>query len=124
MTRLTQKTSQRFLELSLLCAILMAKLIQAPEAAGNRDCGVSLTCNGLRRVNWNVYDDDFEFVFGEGRVCRVHSVMAEFLSPKIANIRKCDPFCYVYTFKNSELFDVFDSLVLSLRSGQSLHIEK
>ena len=125
MTRLTQKKSQRFLELSLLCAILMAKLIQAPEAAGNRDCGVSLTCNGLRRVNWNVYDDDFEFVFGEDRVCRVHSVMAEFLSPKIARLRMNDPLCYFYRFPCDSLkvFTAFEGLVSNLKSGSPFQVD-
>ena len=85
---------------------------------------LTLTCKGMSFVNWDCSDADFEFVVGDDKVCRVHSVLAEFLSPKVARIRKCDPLCYVYTFKDSELFDVFDSLVLSLRSGESFRVEK
>ena len=83
-----------------------------------------LTCKGMSSVNWDCSDSEFEFVFGEDRVCRVHSVMAEFLSPKVARLRKCDPLSGFYTIKDSELFDVFESLVLSLRSGDALQVEE
>ena len=83
-----------------------------------------LTCKGMSSVNWNSSDSDFEFVFGEDRVYSVHSVMAEFLSPKVAHIRKGDPFCNFYTLKDSEMFNAFESLVFSLRSGEPLRIEQ
>ena len=85
---------------------------------------LTLTCKGLSCVNWNCGDDDFQFVAGDDKVLRVHSVLAEFLSPKIAQIRKCDPFCYVYTFKNSDLFDAFESLVPRLVSEGSVSVER
>ena len=85
---------------------------------------LTLTCKGMSSVNWDCSDADFEFLFGEDKVCRVHSVLAEFLSPKVARLRKCDPLCNVYTFKDSELFSVFERLVLSLRSGEALRVEK
>ena len=50
--------------------------------------------------------------------------MAEFLSPRVAHLRRCDISFDVYTFKDSEVFDVFESLVSSLRSGTALRVEK
>ena len=85
---------------------------------------LTLTCKGMSSVNWDSAGSDFEFACGEDKVCTVHSVLAEFLSPKIARIRKCDPFYSVYTFKDSEMFSVFQSLVLSLRSGETLQMGK
>ena len=83
---------------------------------------LTLSWKGMSSVNWDCSDSDFEFVFGEDRVCRVHSVLAEFLSPKVARVRKCDPFYSFYTFKDSALFSAFESLVLSLRAGEALQV--
>ena len=85
---------------------------------------VSLTCKGLHFVNWDRCDDCFEFVGGD-KVCCVPSVLAEFLSPKISRIRKCDPFYNVYTFKNdcSEFISALECLVSSLRSGEDFQVE-
>ena len=85
---------------------------------------LTLTHNGVGSVNWNAMSSDFEVVFGEDRVCCIDSVLVEFLSPKIARLRRCDISFDVYTFKDSEMFDVFESLVLSLRSGEALRVEK
>ena len=53
---------------------------------------LSLSCKGLSSVNWDCGDADFEFlVAGDDKARRVHSVLAEFLSPKVARLRKCDP---------------------------------
>ena len=80
----------------------------------------------MRFVNWDYSEDDFEFVFREGKVCRVHSIFAEFLSPNVARARRSDVSVNVYTFKSdsSELFDVFETLVLRLVSGQSFCVDK
>ena len=85
---------------------------------------LTLTCKGMSFVNWNNSDSDFEFVFGEDKVCCIHSVLAELLSPKVAMVRKGDPHCTFYAFKDSELFNVLESLVSSLRSGAALRVEK
>ena len=85
---------------------------------------LTLSCKGLSCVNWDCGDPDFDFVVGDDKVCRVHSVLAEFLCPKVARLRRCDISFDVYTFKDSELFDVFESLVSSLRSGESYRVEK
>lgn len=83
-----------------------------------------LTSKGLSCVNWDCGDADFEFVVGDDKRCRVHSVLAEFLSPKVAGLRKCDPFYCVYMLKNSELFGALESLCSSLRSGQTFKVEQ
>ena len=83
---------------------------------------LTLTCKGMSSVNWDCSDPDFEFVFGN-RVCRVHSVLAEFLSPKVARARRSDPLCLFYTLKDSEMFSVLESLVSSLRSGEALRVD-
>ena len=83
-----------------------------------------LTSKGLSCVNWGCGDADFEFVVGDDKRCRVHSVLAEFLSPKVAGLRKCDPFYCVYMLKNSELFGTLESLCSSLRSGQTFKVEQ
>ena len=86
---------------------------------------LNLTWKGLSFVNWDCGEDDFKFAFGDNQDCRVHSVLAEFISPKIAKIRKCDPLWNVYTFDNDscELFDVLDYLFSNLRSGHPLHVD-
>ena len=83
-----------------------------------------LTCHGMISVNWDCSNSDVSFVFGENKVCQVHSILAEFLSPKVARLRRCDISFDVYTFQDSQMFDVFESLVLSLRSGEALQVEK
>ena len=46
---------------------------------------LTLGCTGLRCVNWDCGDSDFEFVVGGDKV---HSVLAEFLSRKVARLRR------------------------------------
>ena len=91
---------------------------------GTRD--IALTWSGFNSVNWDRCDDEFEFVFGDDKkVCRVHSILAEFLSPKVARDRKCDGCCGFYKIKSSssDLFDLFEDLVSSLRSGRAFRVE-
>ena len=83
-----------------------------------------LTHQGMSSVNLGYGDSDFEFVVGDDKVCRVHSILAEFLSPKIARVRKCDPLCSFYTFRDSAMFDVFENFLSSLRSGEAVRVEK
>lgn len=97
------------------------KSIIDTHAKGLEPGDLTLTCTALRFVNWDSGDADFVFLAGADKVCRVHTVLAEFLSPKVANIRRCDPFCYCYKFNNFELLDVSESLVSSLRTGV-LHV--
>ena len=84
----------------------------------------TLTHKGISSVNWDYSNSDFEFIFGEDKVCRVWSVLAEFLSPKVARLRRCDISFCAYQFTDSEMFNVFDSLVASLRSGEAIRVEK
>ena len=85
---------------------------------------LTLTCKGMSVVNWDCSDPDFEFIFGEDRVCHIHSVLAEFLSPKVARLRRCDPLCSFYAFKDSEMFNVLEHLVAILRSGDTVRVEQ
>ena len=85
---------------------------------------LALTSKGMSSVNFDSSNSDFEFVFGEDRVCRVDSVLAEFLSPKVARLRRCDISFHVYRFKYAEVFDVFESLVSSLRHGDAIRVEQ
>ena len=59
-----------------------------------------------------------------GTKCVALTILAEFLSPKVAYLRSCDIRFEVYAFQDSELFDVFESLVSSLRSTAALRVEK
>ena len=85
---------------------------------------VSFTCHGLGLVNWSCSEPDFDFVIGD--VFPVHAVLAEFLSAKIARIRRCDPLCYSYTFKNvdPDLLSALQSLVTSLQTGNPFHVNQ
>ena len=98
---------------------------QLPRTRENdfKPTSVSLTCKGMMHVNWDLNDSEFEFVFGN-KVCCIPYVLSEYLSPKVARIRRCDPLCYSYTFQDSEVFDALESLVSNLRSGQALRVEK
>ena len=82
-----------------------------------------LTSKGLHFVNWDRSDEDFKFLFGS-EVCGVHSLLAEFLSPKVADLRKMDPFCDIYTISDacSDCIDSFNNLVSSLLGGQAVRV--
>lgn len=87
---------------------------------------VTLTCKGVAFVNWDCTDDEFEFVFGANRVCCVHSVLAEFLSPKIARMRRSDPCCSVYAFTPAcpYVLRSFERLISSLRQDGTLQVNR
>ena len=106
--------------------IFMKSNFDAVTAKALESMDLQLSCQGLSCVNWDCGDSDFEFVVVgcDAKVCRVHCVLAEFLSPKVARLRRCDISFDVYTFKDSELFDVFEGLVSSLRSGESFRVEQ
>ena len=101
----------------------MEAIIATLESKCSEGKDLKLSCAGLSSVNWDRGDDEFEFVFGDNKFCRVHSVLAEFLSPKVSRLRKSDALCGFYTFKN-ECHEVFESLVSSLRTGQPFRVEK
>ena len=104
----------------------MKTLIKTMDGKAFESKELVLTSKGLSFVNWDCPDDDIDLVFGSDNSCRVHSVLAEFLSPKIARIRRNDPLLNVYTFKNdsSELFGALESLISSLRSGGTFRVDK
>ena len=87
---------------------------------------LALSCTGFGSVNWDSVDDEFEFVFSDDRVCRTHSVLAEFISPKVSRLRKVDPCGSFYIFRSdcAQLFEVFEVLVSSLRNGSAFRVDK
>ena len=84
---------------------------------------VMLTCHGLGSVNLENIDDSFDFICAD-RICRVHSILAEFVGPRIARLRRADASYSSYKFPSdcSYLFDVLESLVSCLRAGHSIHV--
>ena len=102
----------------------MKATFDAVKAKAFEPSELTFSCKGLSCVNLDCGDAYVEFVVGDGKVCRVHSVLAEFLSPKVARLRRCDISFDVYRFKDSELFKVFKSLVSSLRAGESFRVKK
>ena len=99
-----------------LYEVLSAKVLEPQE--------LTLTCKGMGSVNLDCSDSDFEFVLGDDRVSRLPYDLAEFVYPKVARLRRCDISFDVYRFKESELFNAFESLVSSLLSGDALRVTK
>lgn len=92
---------------------------------GFRPRDVILTCGGFSSINWDCDADAFEFVFSDEKSFRVHSVLAQFLSPAVARHRRCDPSFTRYIFEKSsaDLADTFESLLSRMRAGQSLKVD-
>ena len=76
-------------------------------------------------MNWSLPDDDFQFASRDDRVCRLLSVLAEFVSPEVARIRMSNPICDVYTFVNdsSNVFTALEGLVSPLQSGSDFRVD-
>ena len=81
---------------------------------------------GFGGMNWKLGDDStFSFICSDN-VCVVHPFFAEFLSPRIARIRRCDLCCESYTFQpsQSDLFTALTNIVSILRTGNTIHVDK
>ena len=101
----------------------METLVDTLSRKGFEARDLVLTWSGLGSVNWDRCDDEFEFVFGgDNKVCRVHSILAEFLCPKVALTRKSDGCCSVYNLKSS-CSDLFEAILSSLRAGRAFRVE-
>lgn len=101
-------------------------LIQNVAASAPISGEIKLSCQGLSSANWKCSDDSFEVVFGDSKVSRVHSILAEFLSPKISRVRKCDPCVDSFTITSEcpeELSDAFEVIVSSLGAGRPIQVE-
>ena len=87
---------------------------------------LDIAYTGFRTINWGQISADFEFKFGDGKVCRVQSFLAEALSPKIAKMRKTDAGADTYVFKDvsSGVYEAFESLVSQVRHGMPLKVEE
>ena len=126
-TRRDRDSSERLLALAnrKVSFFQMERIIETLDSQGLEANELKLSCVGLSSVNWDRGDDEFKFVFGD-KVCRVHSVLAEFLSPKVSRLRKSDALCSFYTFKSNfhGFFDTFESFVSSLCTGKSFRVDK
>ena len=104
----------------------MDVLLKSASSAFATPHALDPSSRGFSSVNWDRCDEDFEFVFGDGKVCRVHSVLAEFLSPKVGNMRKSDPCCTFYTFSsaNSKNYHTFEAFVSNVSKGVLVEVNK
>lgn len=85
---------------------------------------LTLTAMGLKNVKWESSDESFEFVFSNHHICSVHSVLAEFISPKVSRIRAGNStcFCYEFTEQCSALFQTFNAFISTLLEGRPLQV--
>lgn len=86
---------------------------------------IRFTHFGFGGLNWNYSDDSsFSFICSDN-VCVVHPMFAEFLSPKIAQMRRSDSCCESYTFQGSQsdLFTALTNIVSILRTGNTVHVD-
>ena len=83
---------------------------------------LTMTWSGFASVNLDMSDPEFEFVFENQRLFRVHSVLAEFLSPKVAQLRRSDVTFCRYIFNASDCYDVFETLVKALSRGTAFEV--
>ena len=87
---------------------------------------IKLTFSGFASVNWSSTDTHFDFVFGEERVCRVHPILAEFISPKVSLQRRSDACTSRYVFKDVSSGDceAFESVISDVRSGRPIDVDE
>ena len=104
----------------------MCTVVDALDTLRLQPGKLKLTCLGFASVNWASTDNNFEFVFGNNQVCRVHPILAEFISPKISRLRRSDACTtrYVFQDKSGCVYKALDSIFLHLRQGTELEIEE
>ena len=104
----------------------MSNSLPALTVDSLRSSSLLLTCAGFSHVDWRNAGTDFEFVCGNHGAVRVHPVLAELLSPKVARIRRGDAGAAQYVFRDDSpcVFDAFAALVERLQRGQRLHVDK
>ena len=104
----------------------MSNSLPALTVDSLRSSSLLLTCAGFSHVDWRNAGTDFEFVCGNHGAVRVHPVLAELLSPKVARIRRGDAGAARYVFRDDSpcVFDAFAALVERLQRGQRLHVDK
>ena len=104
----------------------MKQVVQALEGDKKYPVELDIAYTGFRTINWEQISADFEFTFGDRKVCRVQSFLAEALSPKIARMRKADASTDRYVFKDvsSGVYEAFESLVSQVRHGMPLQVEE
>lgn len=88
---------------------------------------ITLSCTGLSLVNWDIEERNFEFIFGDSYACRVHKLLAEFLSPKVARMRKQDndlSELTLTTASSMECYIAFEVLVSNICRGKAISVDK
>ena len=103
----------------------MVDHLAAVAVNGFQPTDLALTCSGLRLVNWSCDGADFTLVFGNSRECRVHPVLADFLSPRIARLRRSDASTDQYIFEDRSecAYHAFTELLSHVVEGRTLHVE-
>ena len=86
--------------------------------------GIKLSWSGLACVNWGGHDSSlFRFTDGHREIV-MDTTMAEFLSPKVANLRRTDACVTTCKFTNTRVADSFELLYRSCLHGQPLYVGK
>ena len=102
----------------------MVDLLAEVAVNGFRPADLALTCLGLRFVNWNCDGAEFKIVFGKSQECRVHPVLADFLSPKISRLRRSDASTDQFIFEDRSdcAYHAFTELLSHVVEGRTLHV--
>lgn len=101
-------------------------LTHVDESVTSKD--LFLSCSGLASLNFEPGEPDFEIVFGESNVTRVHAAIAEFLSPRISRLRKIDRSTSRYVVNRKEAASVkcqkaFEALLETVLTAQAIHVD-
>lgn len=80
---------------------------------------VSLSTKGLLNVRWELLPKDFEFVVG-AKSYSCPCIIAEFLSPKVSQMRLLDPTATKYVVRTKDPKNLFPSLI-EMAKGQKVN---
>ena len=102
----------------------MDRLITLLSDHGKGTMDLSLTSAGFSMVNWDSHAKEFMFVFGEDKSFSVQTIIAEFLSPKVARMRRFDASVNSYTLTSEYTCacTAFQALVESFCHGKPLTV--
>ncbi|KAK8842837.1 hypothetical protein M9Y10_025703 [Tritrichomonas musculus] len=82
----------------------------------------AFTTSGLKRINFDNYENDFTFYVGN-QIFKCNKFIADFISPKVAEIRNCDSTVNEFRIPTSKGVDPqLFKLIFSLAKGYSIFI--
>jgi hypothetical protein len=84
--------------------------------------GFSPSARGFKPVNINEVDQDFTFIVSSGRHYHCPHFLAEFISPRVFNIRQADSIINEISFSVDD--NCFSSLLKSIERGESHSISQ